>query len=42
MRQRRVTNTDNYIDDFIIAGAPNSLECEHNATIMHETCEEVG
>ena len=23
------------------AGAPDSQECEHNSTIMHETCEEV-
>ena len=42
MRQRGATNTDNYIDDFVTAGAPDSQECEHNSTIMHETCEEVG
>ena len=42
MRQRGATNTDNYINDFVTAGAPDSQECEHNSTIMHETCEEVG
>ena len=42
MRQRGATNTDNYIDDFVTAGAPDSQECEHNSTIMHKTCKEVG
>ena len=42
MRQKGATNTDNYIDDFVTVGAPDSQECERNTTIMHETCEEVG
>ena len=42
MRQRGATNTDNYIDDFVTVGPPDFQECEHNTTIMHETCEEVG
>ena len=33
----RAINTDNYIDNFITVGAPASPECEHNATVMHET-----
>ena len=41
-RQKGATNTDNYIDDFVTIGAPDSQECERNTTIMHETCEEVG
>ena len=31
-----------YIDDFITAGAPDSPECQKNADVMRETCEEVG
>ena len=42
MRQRGATNTDNYIDNFVAAGASDSQECEHSSTVMHETCEEVG
>ena len=41
LRQRGAANTDN-IDDFITVGAPDSPECERNAVVMHETCEEVG
>ena len=42
MRQRGATNTDKDIDAFVTAGAPDSQECEHNSTIMHKTCKEVG
>ena len=42
MRKNRATNTDNYIDDFITAGAPNTHECAQNAVIMYETCDELG
>ena len=31
-----------YIDNFITIGAPDSMECQENATIMHTTCERVG
>ena len=41
-QQKRVTNAISYIDDFLTAGAPNSPECQRNADLMHETCEEVG
>lgn len=31
-----------YIDDFITIGAPDSLECQENAVIMHSACDRVG
>lgn len=42
MKQKGVTYADNYIDDFITVGAPNSSECQDNCRLMHETCDEVG
>jgi len=37
----RITNTDDYIHGSITTGTPDSTEHERNATVMHETCEEV-
>ena len=43
MKQKGVTNAISYvIDDFLTAGAPDSPECQKNADMMRETCEEVG
>ena len=42
MMQKGVTYVVSYIDDFLTVGAPASLECQTNADIMHQTCEEVG
>ena len=33
---------DNYLDDYITAGHPNSDECATNLSIMLETCNDVG
>ena len=33
---------ESYIDDFIIVGAPGSLECARNSDLMHRLCERVG
>ena len=40
MRQRGTSNTVQYVDDFITAGAPDSSECAQNSAIMHDTCRE--
>ena len=42
MKQKGVTNAVSYIDYFLTAGPPDSPECQVNADIMHQTCEEMG
>ena len=42
MASRGVSFVNHYIDDFITAGRPNSMECHDNLWIMLETCGRTG
>ncbi len=42
MEKEGVSWLAHYIDDFITVGAPGTLECATNTTIMHEVCEKLG
>ena len=42
MLHKGVSFVDHYIDDFITAGRPRSMECHNNLQIMLETCDNTG
>ena len=42
LRRRGVRGVLHYLDDFLLLGAPGSLECSHALAITFATCEELG
>ena len=42
MLRKGVSFVDHYIDDFITAGRPRSMECHNNLQTMLETCDSTG
>ncbi|KAL5469194.1 hypothetical protein EMCRGX_G030413 [Ephydatia muelleri] len=42
LRRRGVDHVAQYLDDFIILGAPHSSQCAHSLRIVVDTCAELG
>ena len=42
MLRKGVSFVDHYIDDFVTASRPRSMECHNNLQIMLETCDNTG
>ena len=42
LRRRGVRGVLHYLDDFLLLGAPGSLECSHALATTFATCEELG